>query len=193
MNLVKKDSSVRTKSDSKLPSALAISSLNKELIIEKFDLLWRLQSTAQPLDFYVRSDGYYFSVSWNTEKLRTSGQDAHINKTYRLGTYCDCQNYTTATGDWSHCISECCITNTNLLGWIQIHKANFLSVTVICTGKHNPKCSSPLKILLRLSTLTLCNTLHNPSAFRPGLQPVLFCDPLNFQLTNTRAQSALNF
>lgn len=63
MNLVKTDSSVRTKSDlSKLLSALAISSLNKELIIKKFDLLWSLQTTAQPLDFYVTSGGYYFSV-----------------------------------------------------------------------------------------------------------------------------------
>lgn len=63
MNLVKTDSSVRTKSDlSKLLSVLAISSLNKELIIKKFDLLWSLQTTAQLLDFYVRSGGYYFSV-----------------------------------------------------------------------------------------------------------------------------------
>lgn len=63
MNLVKTDSSARTRSDlSKLLPALAISSLNKELIIEKFGLLWSLQTTAQPLDFYVRSSGYYFSV-----------------------------------------------------------------------------------------------------------------------------------
>lgn len=72
--------------------------------------------------------------TWNTNKLRASGQDALINKAYKLDTYCDWQNYTIATWDWSYCTSECCITNTHLLVWIKIHKASFLPVTVICTG-----------------------------------------------------------
>lgn len=129
----------------------------------------------QPVNFYLKLGGYCFSLCLyeilEHQEIKNIIQDAHINKAERQGTICDWQNHTVITWGWTHCISECCITNTHLPGWNTNPQSQSASATVTCAGKHNPGCSSPPKIfeIDHLGTFTaVCTTLLH-STFPLGL------------------------